>query len=423
MAKVEYLVTIDSTNGTGSSKESLIKIIDASNDLSVEGDYLVFEEEKFYMKLELNKVENSPFCVYCVLLESESSKLQRALRPLRRELSRVAEGKFQELRNDFSEDWATKMYPLVFSVENRMRALISKFMTNNLGPDWYVGTVPKSVKDSRIKDPKLLKTVEVLYHIDFIHLSNFLLKPYSNYPIDNFTAKLPKLLNNISRMENYEIEEELEKFKEVNNWDRYFKAVFKIDSSKLESLWHDAYDYRCKVAHSQLITEHEYERGVKLFNELEAILDDAILAVNKIQVPESEKDILEYENISSAHPEAELIVEDLKQVRNDIIKALNPPRISGTVPHSTLRIQEVLANMQLIDSPIRKMAETLKKHQDSIAIATSIASISAPLIANLALQTNAFKIFSDNYFSSQHQKNGGLYILGGSENDSIDEEE
>ena len=169
-----------------------------------------------------------------------------------------------------------------------MRRLIIQFMLTTVGVDWDKEALPKDLKEN-IKKKKNSDnaTTSILHETDFIQLADCLFKPYFTKEVDLLYKQLEKA---------YDVSElkidELKEFIPKSNWTRYFSLLVDCDDSFLNKRWLELYDLRCLVAHNNLLRKSDYERIVVLISEIKPKLQKAIDNLDKVTVPEQEKDNL-----------------------------------------------------------------------------------------------------------------------------------
>ncbi|WP_446334608.1 hypothetical protein [Coleofasciculus sp. G1-WW12-02] len=162
-------------------------------------------------------------------------------------------------------------------------------MITNVGVNWEKETLPKEVKSvietNKARDRKELNNF--LYKVDFIHLSDFLFKPYHNQAIDELYNKIKKA----KRPEDLSIDE-LNNFIPKSNWQRYFSDLVEYEDSQLQKKWEELYQLRCKVAHNNTITKDEFVKIEFLVRELKKKLQTAVDKLDKIEISEEEKETI-----------------------------------------------------------------------------------------------------------------------------------
>jgi Apea-like HEPN len=230
------------------------------------------KEQRFFQVKVIFKGEETNIDEYSEVLKSLRGTVHRA------------GGQPETLRDDVSSYFANKSYPLVHKVENLMRKLITYFMLTNVGKEWVVEASPISVKEA-IDKSKRKQYVDVLHQIDFIHLGDFLFKPYQTRNV----SELYETLENAQSIADLNLSE-LKDFRAKSNWERYFSKVVACDDKYLDKRWTQLYELRCMIAHNAIVTKSDYERIVQLVNDISEHLQTAIDNLDKVHVPIEDKD-------------------------------------------------------------------------------------------------------------------------------------
>jgi hypothetical protein len=186
----------------------------------------------------------------------------------------------ETLWDDISFHYSRQGYELIHRIENLMRKLIANFMLVTIGKQWVRETSPNEIKDALAKS-KRKDYLNVLHTIDFIHLADFLLKPYSKRPVAEILAELRKATT----------PEQIEAVKEQvpeSNWARYFSKLVDCEDAYLQKRWEELYELRCAVAHNAIIKKADLDRISSLVSELQMKLEDAIDKLPQVKVPVEE---------------------------------------------------------------------------------------------------------------------------------------
>ena len=288
MKEIEYIFSVSSKCVICKNKAKLKSFLSAS-DLSLVKDVLSFENEQSKIKISEKKTKESEGVVYTITFSSDSDdEPAKLLKMFRQVISNIKDENQKniailELRNDFAKSRSEKLYSDIYTLENSIRKLISKFMLETLGMKWYESTpqdVRKTVKDSEYKWNN-----DCLYHLDFIQLSYFLTIPYA----DKSGSIVDELKKCIDKEITEEEKKELRLFIPKNNWDRYFNVLVDCDSEKFKSNWEKLYEYRCDVAHNRIIPQNECEECSKKCEEMQKIINDAIRKLDTVEITEEEK--------------------------------------------------------------------------------------------------------------------------------------
>lgn len=284
--RVEYLTTIDTTDNHCDTTESFRNMLQSRSTISVAEDKITFENITFDLVVIGGDLKEKNRKYYHLTIESPSkqlSKFKRLLKLLRKTLSESAGKKPVEvLWDDVSAELAEKAYPIIHSVENQMRKLITKFMLINVGTDWTDKTIPDDAKVAENKKGSKHAN-NYLHGADFIQLSHFLFKKYTakEAPVVLDKLKAVTSLDEVSV-------EELHKLIPRSNWERYFDDAVNCTSEELETLWKQLYELRCKVAHNNHINDDEYDKIRNLVTKAEGHISTAIDELDRVEIPDDE---------------------------------------------------------------------------------------------------------------------------------------
>jgi hypothetical protein len=190
------------------------------------------------------------------------------------------------LWDDISNYLSRKSYPHINEIENLLRKLIYKFMLINIGKNWLSFTLPKELEKVNKKEKIGEKNGEIireeLFNFDFIDLIKFLFNKYNNSNLEETYTKIGKA-KNIKDLDIKIIKDLIPK----SNWERYFSKYIKID--KLNEKWEELYKLRNKVAHNKNINIGDYEKIIKLTNEIKEALNKATNKLDEINIKEEDK--------------------------------------------------------------------------------------------------------------------------------------
>lgn len=172
--------------------------------------------------------------------------------------------------DDISYYYSRLAYPIINELENTMRKMILKFMIIGVGVDWYEKMTPTEIKQkvgNRNSNSSIFQNI--LWEMDFIHLSKFLFENYRS-----------KNINELDKIVKSAIEKSidvnlLQDFLPNNNWSRYFQSHIESTPQQLQSYWEELYDLRNKVAHNRGVTKNDYEK-IRKYSELINTLSEAI---------------------------------------------------------------------------------------------------------------------------------------------------
>jgi len=141
-------------------------------------------------------------------------------------ISSFSHSRLDKLRDDLSSEFSSDGYKYIHEVENKMRKLITIFMTSKVGLGWVSSNTPQDVIDS-IKNKDFENSTKnintFLSETDFKQLSVFLFQKYS-------TLKTSDVHRILSKKEETIKISELTEFIPKSNWQRYFYQDFKSDN-------------------------------------------------------------------------------------------------------------------------------------------------------------------------------------------------
>lgn len=191
------------------------------------------------------------------------------------------------LVDEISKNIAEKLYPLIYQVENNLRAFLTRFMTIKIGPEWFKKVDSKKVQDT----VKNRKNNEInfrdfikndIYLIDFSDLGRCI---YS-YSSGGIQTK-EDIVNKILKME--ETVEAILQLKEQvkSNQEKFFEDSFK--NKKFQSQWEQLRNIRNKVAHNNLFVNDDLETGEKLAENLLSIIKEANENIQNISFSAEER--------------------------------------------------------------------------------------------------------------------------------------
>lgn len=204
-------------------------------------------------------------------------------------LREVRHSQLNTLQDDVSSEYCQLSYRLIHDIENKMRKLITIFMTTKVGLEWVSANTPQSVIDS-IKNDDVKKGGisfnNFLSETDFIQLSNFLFTKYA-------TIKLPDIHREL-QSEAVDVEK-LKEFIPRSNWERHFSSLITIKEDAIVKIWENLYDLRNKVAHNRFITYEEYRKIVSNKDRMERIIDEALSKIDSVEVSAIQKESIKTE--------------------------------------------------------------------------------------------------------------------------------
>lgn len=289
--KVEYLVILKDQGAFCNSVKSFNNLLRANDDIEIKGSKLKYKslEVKYENKTGTVADKGQRFFNLKFTL-SDPERLERYFDFLKtiREIVYKSGGKLNTIWDDVSLFYSIQSYPHINRIENLLRKLITKFMLTTVGIEWEQETLPDDIK-SIISNKKRPKNgyVNILHETDFIHLADFLFKPYHSLEISEFYKQL-KLVDNIDELKLNDLKQYIPK----SNWERYFAKVVDCEDGFLNKKWNRLYELRCLVAHNNFITKAEADEISKITTELEKTFVTASENLDKIRIDKEDKDLL-----------------------------------------------------------------------------------------------------------------------------------
>lgn len=317
MFSVEYLFLFKKDAKIDASHERILYNLKGNKNIIFDNDSsLEFDGMKISLSInEVRREENVPHksCNFIFKHEHESENINGAIAFL----SFVTEvtATLQELNNEgikilensAAAFLARESYKLINNIENKMRKLITLFMTSNVGADWEKSNIPDVVEGS-VKDKQKLsedKTSNILYYVNFIDLSVFLFKGYKTMDTDELHRRLSK--------GDIELEEITRRYNPKSNWERYFQNHLEVQDKFITDKWSELYELRNKVAHNRSISGEEYYKIKGISKNLEGIIEKAVKKVNEIVLTDEQiEEVTLVANEEIKHAQLSTLVSDLK---------------------------------------------------------------------------------------------------------------
>lgn len=296
--KTELLVSISKKGLLGTNEEAFKHLLMASGRIKLAKKYLEFENNKYIYSLETYNTNNVDVINYHfsfwtdedkVGLESKTISLYSNLQDYIERVLRQHSHHLEILWDDLSYECAQKAYPLIYTVENKMRFLITKFMLVNVGTKWEKENMPLQIKKSNSvkRNEKDSDKFGIVYALDFIELSDVLFKEYS-------------FKENIKDLEEKDsiTPSDLEPYIPKSNWKRYFSSLIANESDSIKTKWNKLYEFRCTIAHNRRIKYDDYITIKKMYDDIIPVLSSAIDKLSSIKMPEEDKETIA-ENVAT----------------------------------------------------------------------------------------------------------------------------
>ncbi|CDG88753.1 HEPN domain-containing protein [Xenorhabdus bovienii] len=260
-------------------------------------------------------------------------------------ISSFNHSRLDKLRDDLSSKFSAEGYKYIHEVENKMRKLITIFMTSKVGLGWVSSNTPQDVIDS-IKNKEYEKNTKnintFLSETDFKQLSVFLFQKYS-------TLKTSDVHRILLKKEDMIKISELTEFIPKSNWQRYFYQDFKTDADvhknrddaqeKIEDSWNRLSDLRNKVAHNRFISFEEMRMIKSKSEEINNVIDDALNKLDSVEVTKAQ-------------------INEIKQELNDTIKEEATPLANKKMTETPT---EVGAIYKVDQHPVARAESCIRK--------------------------------------------------------------
>lgn len=293
--KVEYLLTLKSSDNFCKNTDAFNNLLQSNSDIKIEDDSIKYKKIDVGYRIKTGELasKNQRFFEIQFSVKNQDDILEfvEFLKVVRSILYKT-DGNLNTLWDDISLIFSQKAYPHINEIENLLRKLITKFMLTNVGIDWVDETIPQEIK-SVLKNKKKERNgyTNILHETDFIHLADFMFKPYQT----KNTSELFDLIKKESRVSKSCLKEFLPK----SNWERYFSNIVDCEDGYFNKRWEKLYELRCLVAHNNFITKNQLDEVIKLSEDLKEKFKTAINSLDKVIIPEKEKENLVENAVSS----------------------------------------------------------------------------------------------------------------------------
>lgn len=311
--RVEYLVTIDQEEPFCNSISALNSFLCSLDKVSIDSKIIVFNSNpplKAKYDVQIGNIitdkDSHHYFHIKIILEADSQapnfdnelkQFEELLRTLRTGLYRIGNKNkpLTILWDGVGLFYAQKAYPMIYDIENIMRKLLTKFMLINVGLGWADESTPQEVKDSIKKENRDQKEQDLLYKVDFIQLSYFLFNKYTRKL--RTTSSLFDQISKAKVINDLKLDE-VKEYVPQSNWERYFSSIVKAEEDNLKKKWEELYQKRNKVAHNLPLSREDFSIIISLISELKPKLEEAVNNLDKIDIPEVEREDIA-ENIAS----------------------------------------------------------------------------------------------------------------------------
>lgn len=261
------------------------------------------------------------------------------LEPLRKEIVKhIREHKFNTLyilQDDISQEIACKLYPLVYRVENALRGYLMKFMSTQLGSEWWKMTVStdgnKKVADRKNNEKVFSDFIDSkVYLIDFSDIGQIVYQHSSG-----FNSK-EKIIERVETCE--ESVEALKRLKEElkSNYQKFFKEHFK--DADFQKKWTDLSWYRNKIAHNGLFVAEDEDHATEIANSLLKIIKRAGEEMPNVEIEEAELEAMKEAIVDKAS------VSDTSSLLGELTEEVFLQKLSELEKHLTYVVFSHLIN-------------------------------------------------------------------------------
>jgi hypothetical protein len=271
---------------------------------------IAFKELSFDLNIKKIKSKSENFRSYLIKMKNndalETLDKKLILRDLNKELiatiKELQHSQLNTLRDDLATEFAIEGYKHIHEIENKMRKLITIFMSTKVGLEWISSNIPQEVIDSikNKNDKHEAQSINTfLSETDFIQLSKFLFNKYSTIKTNDVQRILLGSQKTIDT-------EKLMEFVPKSNWQRYFAQdaqdadeneknlkstakTIKNSEDKLIEAWEMLYDLRNKVAHNRFITYEDKQKIISKKEEIDGVINIALSKIDDLEVTQEQK--------------------------------------------------------------------------------------------------------------------------------------
>ncbi len=196
------------------------------------------------------------------------------------------------VKDEASEHVACQLYPHLYQIENLLRGYLIKFLSARVGPEWWDITVRKEVagkargrKGNETVFGEFLKKTQDAYLVDFGELGEIVHTQTSGF------VTREDIVSRIRQSE--ETAEALRQIKSElqTNYQRFFKESFA--DAGFDKKWKEFEKLRNKIAHCNLFTADDLERGEQLAEEIKAIIREADSKTPQINITPQEREAIQ----------------------------------------------------------------------------------------------------------------------------------
>ncbi|HGN0210973.1 TPA: hypothetical protein ACKRG1_000530, partial [Proteus mirabilis] len=290
MFEVEYLFVFDERSKTVTTEQNIVQFIQNNKKLAFDAGVITFKGKAYKVKKEtINGNSKNKVCVITLSGEMEKNldnaqEFYNVYLEFTDTLREIKKSKLVVLTNTASQFLCKEAYEHINRAENRMRKLITLFMTTKIGVDWEKRYIPEDF-DKAIRNENELDTDDlhnVLFYVNFSMLGSLLFDGYKTLDTNELQRKLVSGKIDIDTIK--------EGFVPRSNWDRFFKEIVGVESKNISNSWDLLYELRNKVAHNKNINIDDVSKIRGISNKLIGTIDGAINKIRDVNInidPES----------------------------------------------------------------------------------------------------------------------------------------
>jgi len=236
--------------------------------------------------------------VFIVTLKGEYEAIEPMRQPLTAYLHDEKFDHLYVLRDDISRRIACQLYPHLYRIENQLRGYLIKFMSTKVGPKWWEVTVSGDTSDKvkmRRKNERVFsKYVEAsAYLIDFDELGKIIYEQSTG----NVTKE--DILKRITSLP--ETPEAIKQLKQnlQTNYQKLFKESFA--DKEFREKWREFEYLRNKIAHGNLFTAYDLQRGEELAGAITEMIGDADQKTEDLVLTQKEREAIQESAVERSH--------------------------------------------------------------------------------------------------------------------------
>ncbi|MFJ5339586.1 hypothetical protein ACIPSD_10770 [Pectobacterium sp. CHL-2024] len=311
--KIEYILMQEASSTFCNDEKSVVKLLEFDKEIKfttpTEFNFSKLSFEIIAKKINSEDIKKSYFSVQLIINKKDSDSLAESMTKLNRKLIKIFEDVFKEtpkiLVNDLDSYYSTKAYPIIKDIENLMRKVLTTLLITKVGISWEKDSVPAEMKEkiSKIKGREV-KT-NYLSGLDFIDLTIFIFKKYSNHSYENIFSEIEKPNDKIDI-------NQLKNMIPKSNWERYLNDHIEIKQDDILEKWNRLYELRCAIAHNTGFSKKDFDETDKIISEIKPILVSSLdnleaenntIETKKPDTQETPQPILQKEEKTNTHDE------------------------------------------------------------------------------------------------------------------------